>query len=192
MSEVKKKYSSKNGLLPGDLRQEQLIERMIRVDQAGEYGAVRIYEGQLSVLASSDSAPVIKHMLDQEIEHLETFSEILKKRRVRPTALLPLWHLAGFALGAGTALMGKKAAMACTVAVEEVIDEHYAAQVEKLECMGNDEKSLRDTCEKFREEELEHRKIGLEHGAEQTPGYEALSAIVKTGSRMAIWFSERI
>ena len=192
MSEVKRKYSSKAGLLPGDLRQEQLIERMIRVDQAGEYGAVRIYEGQLSVLASSDSAPVIKHMLDQEIEHLETFSEILKKRRVRPTALMPLWHLAGFALGAGTALMGKKAAMACTVAVEEVIDEHYAAQVEKLECMGNDEKDLKNTCERFRGEELEHRKIGLEHGAEQTPGYEALSALVKTGSRMAIWLSERI
>lgn len=192
MSEVKKKYSSKAGLLPGDLKQEQLIERMIRVDQAGEYGAVRIYEGQLSVLASSDSAPIIKHMLDQEIEHLGTFSQILKERRVRPTALMPLWHLAGFALGAGTALLGKKAAMACTVAVEEVIDEHYAAQVEKLECLGNDEKYLRDTCERFRGEELEHRKIGLEHGAEQTPGYEALSALVKTGSRMAIWLSERI
>jgi 3-demethoxyubiquinol 3-hydroxylase len=192
MSKVKKKYSSKTGLLPGDLTQEQLIERMIRVDQAGEYGAVRIYEGQLSILAGSDNAPVIKHMLDQEIEHLETFSEILKKRRVRPTALMPLWHLAGFALGAGTALMGKKAAMACTVAVEEVIDEHYAAQVEKLECMGNDEKDLKNTCERFRGEELEHRKIGLEHGAEQTPGYEALSALVKTGSRMAIWLSERI
>lgn len=192
MSQVKKKYSSKDGLLPGDLSREQLIERMIRVNQAGEYGAVRIYEGQLSVLASSDDAPVIKHMLDQEIEHLGTFSEILKKRRVRPTALMPLWHLAGFALGAGSALMGKQAAMACTVAVEEVIDEHYAAQVQKLECMGNDEKNLRDTCEKFRGEELEHRKIGLEHGAEQTPGYEALSAIVKTGSRVAIWLSERI
>ena len=105
---------------------------------------------------------------------------------------MPIWHLAGFALGAGTALMGKRAAMACTVAVEEVIDEHYAAQVEKLECIGSDEKVLRDTCEKFRREELEHRKIGLDQGAEQIPGYEALSAIVKTGSRMAIWFSERI
>ena len=181
--------------MPGDLRQEQLIERMIRVDQAGEYGAVRIYEGQLSVLASSDSAPVIKHMLDQEIEHLETFSEILKKRRVRPTALMPLWHLAGFALGAGTALMGKKAAMACTVAVEEVIDEHYAAQVEKLECMGNDEKNLKDTCEKFREEELEHRKIGLEHALyarEYLTSLEVLSTVIKTGSRMAIWLSERM
>jgi ubiquinone biosynthesis monooxygenase Coq7 len=192
MSEVKKKYSSRAGLLPGDLRKDQMIERMIRVDQAGEYGAVRIYEGQLSVLANSESAPVIKHMLDQEIEHLDTFSEILKKRRVRPTALIPLWHLAGFALGAGTALLGKKAAMACTVAVEEVIDEHYAAQVEKLECMGDDERGLKDICERFRGEELEHRKIGLEYGAEQAPGYEVLSALVKTGSRMAIWLSERV
>ena len=114
MNEMKKNYSSKAGLLPGDLRQEQLVERMIRVDHAGEYGAVRIYEGQMSVLANSDSSPIIEHMLNQEIEHMETFSEILKKRRVRPTALMPLWHLAGFALGAGTALMGKRAAMACT------------------------------------------------------------------------------
>ncbi len=192
MSEMKKNYSSKAGLLPGDLRQEQLVERMIRVDHAGEYGAVRIYEGQMSVLANSDSSPIIEHMLNQEIEHMETFSEILKKRRVRPTALMPLWHLAGFALGAGTALMGKRAAMACTVAVEEVIDEHYAAQVEKLECMGKKEKDLRNTCKKFRIEELEHKKMGLEHGAEQAPGYENLSALVKTGSRIAIWLSERI
>ena len=192
MSEMKKNYSSKAGLLPGDLRQEQLVERMIRVDHAGEYGAVRIYEGQMTVLANSDSSPIIEHMLNQEIEHLETFSEILKKRRVRPTALMPLWHLAGFALGAGTALMGERAAMACTVAVEEVIDEHYATQVEKLECMGKNEKDLRETCKKFRKEELEHKKIGLEHGAEQAPGYETLSALVKTGSRIAIWLSERI
>jgi ubiquinone biosynthesis monooxygenase Coq7 len=189
---MKKNYSSKAGLLPGDLRQEQLVERMIRVDHAGEYGAVRIYEGQMTVLANSDSSPIIEHMLNQEIEHLETFSEILKKRRVRPTALMPLWHLAGFALGAGTALMGERAAMACTVAVEEVIDEHYATQVEKLECMGKSEKDLRDTCKKFRKEELEHKKIGLEHGAEQAPGHETLSALVKTGSRIAIWLSERI
>ena len=137
MSTMKKKYSSKAGLLPGDLRQDQLVERMIRVDHAGEYGAVRIYQGQLSVMEQSDSTSIIKHMLDQEIEHYETFSKILNNRRVRPTALMPLWHLAGFALGAGTALMGKRAAMACTVAVEEVIDEHYAAQVEKLESLGN-------------------------------------------------------
>jgi len=192
MTEAKKTYSSKDGFLPGDLSREQLIERMIRVDQAGEYGAVRIYEGQLSVLGSSEKGPIIKHMLDQETEHLDTFSKMVAGRRVRPTALMPFWHLAGFALGAGTALMGEKAAMACTVAVEEVIDEHYADQVEKLEAMGADEKELKETCEKFRQEELEHRDTALEHDAEQTPGYEALSALVKTGSRMAIWLSERL
>ncbi|MBH89079.1 MAG: demethoxyubiquinone hydroxylase family protein [Magnetovibrio sp.] len=192
MSEKRKKYSSKAGLLPGDLSQEQLVERMIRVDHAGEYGAVRIYQGQLSVMGHSESSSIIKHMLDQEIEHFETFSEIIKNRRVRPTALMPLWHFAGFALGAGTALMGKRAAMACTVAVEEVIDEHYASQVEKLESMGNKESNLRDVCKKFRSEEIEHKNIGLEHDAEKTPGFETLSALVKTGSRVAIWLSERL
>ncbi len=192
MSEKRKKYSSKAGLLPGDLSHEQLVERMIRVDHAGEYGAVRIYQGQLSVMGHSESSSIIKHMLDQEIEHFETFSEIIKNRRVRPTALMPLWHFAGFALGAGTALMGKRAAMACTVAVEEVIDEHYASQVEKLESMGNKESNLRDVCKKFRSEEIEHKNIGLEHDAEKTPGFETLSALVKTGSRVAIWLSERL
>jgi len=192
MSTMKKKYSSKAGLLPGDLRQDQLIERMIRVDHAGEYGAVRIYQGQLSVMEQSDSTSIIKHMLDQEIEHYETFSKILNNRRVRPTALMPLWHLAGFALGAGTALMGKRAAMACTVAVEEVIDEHYAAQVEKLESLGNNERDLKEVCKKFRTEELEHKEIGLEQGAKEAPGYGTISALVKTGSRIAIWLSERV
>ncbi|NQU57637.1 MAG: demethoxyubiquinone hydroxylase family protein [Rhodospirillales bacterium] len=192
MNEEPKAYSSKDGRLPGDPSRAQLIERFIRVDQAGEYGAVRIYEGQLSVLGKSESAPVISHMLKQEVAHLDTFSKMIGERRVRPTALLPIWHIAGFALGAGTALLGEKAAMACTVAVEEVIDEHYAGQVEKLEAMGGDEQDLKQTCEKFRLEELEHRDTGLEHGAEQAPGYEALSALVRTGSRLAIWLSERI
>ncbi len=192
MKKDKKHYSSKDGRLPGDLSREQLVERMIRVDQAGEFGAVRIYEGQLSVLDKSEKGPVIRHMLDQERNHLETFNALVSKRRVRPTALMPLWHVAGFALGAGTALLGEKAAMACTVAVEEVIDEHYAAQVEKLQGMDGAEDALKETCEKFRQEELQHRDTGLEHGAEQTPGYEALSALIKTGSRMAIWLSERI
>ena len=178
--------------LPGDPTREEMIDRIIRVDQAGEYGAVRIYEGQLSVLGKSATAPVVAHMLKQEEAHLETFSNMVAKRRVRPTALMPIWHLAGFALGAGTALLGEKAAMACTVAVEEVIDEHYAAQVAKLDEMGAEEQELRDTCEKFRQEELEHRETGLEHGAEQTPGYEPLTALVKTGSRFAIWLSERV
>ena len=162
---------------------------MIRVDQAGEYGARRIYEGQLAVLGASSSAPTLRHMHKQELRHLKTFEALMVERRVRPTLLQPLWHLAGFALGAGTALMGEKAAMACTVAVEEVIDEHYAKQADQL---GDDESDLRETIEAFRAEELEHRDTALEHGAEQTPGYEALSAAVKAGSRLAIWLSERV
>lgn len=192
MTEQTKPYSSKDGLLPGDLTREQLIDRMIRVDQAGEYGAVRIYQGQISVLGKAEKGPVIQEMLEQEEEHLDTFNSLVAKRRVRPTALMPIWHLAGFALGAGTALLGEKAAMACTVAVEEVIDEHYAEQIRKLNQLGGDEKDLSDTCEKFRQEELVHRDTGLKHGAEQTPGYEGLSALIKGGSRLAIWLSERI
>ena len=177
------------GRLPGDLEPQELVARMIRVDHAGEYGAQRIYEGQLAVLGRKPSATVIRKMHEQERRHLEHFERLMAERRVRPTLLQPLWHLAGFALGAGTALMGEKAAMACTVAVEEAIDEHYASQAEQL---GEDEAALRATVEEFRDDELEHRDIGLEHGAEETPGYRALSSVIKTGSRVAIWLSERI
>jgi len=128
-------------------------------------------------------------MAEQEQAHLEAFDELVAARRVRPTALQPLWHVAGFALGAATALLGERAAMACTVAVEEVIDEHYADQAARL---GEDEAELRDTIEAFRAEEIAHRDIGLDHGAEQAPGYEALSAAIKAGSRLAIWLSTRI
>lgn len=177
--------------LPGDPTRTQMIERMIRVDQAGEYGAVRIYEGQLAVLGGTSSGPVIEEMAEQERRHLEAFDALVPKHRVRPTALMPLWHLAGFALGAGTALLGEKAAMACTVAVEEVIDEHYAKQVEKLNADGGAD-DLRDTFETFRLDEIEHRETGLARGAKDAPGYEALTGFVKTGSRLAIWLSTRI
>ena len=175
--------------LPGDLPFEKAIERMIRVDHAGEYGAVRIYEGQLAVLGERSVAPTIQHMAEQERVHLSKFEKIAASRRTRPTALLPFWHVAGFMLGAGTAMMGEKAAMACTVAVEEVIDEHYSKQIEQL---GDDEPELAETFETFRQEELEHRDTGLSHDAEGAPGYEVLKGAVKTGSRLAIWLSERI
>ncbi len=175
--------------LPGDLPYRQAVERMIRVDHAGEYGAVRIYEGQLAILGDRAVAPVIQHMAEQEREHLATFEKLSVKHRARPTAMLPIWHIAGYALGAGTALLGERAAMACTVAVEEVIDEHYSKQIAKL---GKDEPELVATCKKFREEELEHRQTGLEHDAEKAPGYDALKGLVKTGSRLAIWISERV
>ena len=175
--------------LPGDPGRAELIARMIRVDHAGEYGAKRIYDGQLAVLGQSGAAPVIREMAEAEQAHLDAFDALLVERRVRPTALAPVWHVAGFALGAASALLGERAAMACTVAVEEVIEEHYAGQAEQL---GDDEAALRRTLEKFGAEEAGHRETGLEHGAEQAPGYEALSAAVKRGTRLAIWLSERI
>ena len=169
------------------------IEAMIRVDHAGEYGAVRIYEGQLAVLKrrknASASVETIRHMAEQEQHHLKTFDRLVNERRVRPTALEPLWRVAGFALGAATAAMGEKAAFACTVAVEEAIDEHYAAQIEALE--GKDP-TLKSTVKEFRADEAAHRDTALKHGAEQAPGYRILSEAIKAGCRIAIKLSERI
>ena len=175
--------------LPGDPAPEETIARMIRVDHAGEYGAKRIYDGQLAVLGRSASAPAIRAMAEAEQAHLDAFDTLLVERRVRPTALAPIWHVAGYALGAASALLGERAAMACTVAVEEVIEQHYAGQAEEL---GEDEAELRQTIEAFGADEAQHRATGLAHGAEQAPGYEALSAAVKRGTRLAIWLSERI
>ena len=177
------------GGLPGDLDDNARIARMIRVDHAGEYGATRIYAGQLAVLGRGGKGDTIRHMQAQEQVHLRTFDTMIADRRVRPTALLPVWHLAGFALGAVTAVLGEKAAMACTVAVEEAIDDHYSAQ---LEALGETEPDLRQTVETFRTEEREHRDIGLDHGAEQAPGYRLLSRAIKAGCRAAIAISERI
>lgn len=177
------------GRMPGDPTRDQMIKSMIRVDHAGEHGAVRIYAGQLAVLAGTDAEDTIREMAEQEQKHLLTFDSMIADRQVRPTALTPIWHVAGFALGAGTALLGPKAAMACTQAVEEVIDEHYAAQAEQL---GDDEKDLRDTVEEFRADERAHRDKAIEEGAEQAPGYEILTGAVKAGSKLAIWLSSRI
>lgn len=189
MSDAEEKPSTGRCRLPGDPTPEAAVKRMIRVDQAGEYGARRIYEGQLAVLGNGPSGPDIRHMHAQELRHLKVFDEMVAERQVRPTLLQPVWHVAGFALGAATALIGEKAAMACTVAVEEVIDAHYARQAEQL---GDQERDLKDTIEEFRAEELEHRDLGLAKGAEQAPGYPVLSAAIKAGSRLAIWLSERV
>jgi ubiquinone biosynthesis monooxygenase Coq7 len=175
--------------LPGDPTPRQTLERIIRVDHAGEYGAQRIYQGQIDVLGRGPRGDVLRHMQAQEQHHLDTFAGLIAERRVRPTALLPLWHLAGYALGAVTAAMGERAAMACTVAVEEAIDEHYSAQAASL---GPDEAALRDTIEKFRGEELEHRAIGIEHEAELAPGYRLIHKVIKTGCKVAIAISERV
>ena len=177
------------GRLPGDLTRDELIDRIIRVDHAGEFGAKRIYEGQLAVLRGKPEAQAIEHMYQQELEHLRTFEKLMVERRVRPSALHPLWNAAGFALGAATALLGPKAAMACTVAVEEVIDEHYRQQSDKL---GQDEVPLKAKIDKFRAEELQHRDAGLKHGAEKAPAYPLLTGAIKAGSRLAIWLAERV
>lgn len=175
---------------PADPSPRQLVERIIRVDQAGEYGAVRIYQGQRAVLGRRAScAETLRHLEEQERQHLATFDRLIGERRVRPTLMQPLWHLVGFALGAGTALLGEKAAMACTVAIEEVIDEHYAGQAAQL---GDDEALLRQTVVEYRADELAHRDIGLAAGAERAPGYAVLTGAIKTGSRLAIWLSERL
>jgi 3-demethoxyubiquinol 3-hydroxylase len=175
--------------LPGDRTMRQAVERIIRVDHAGEYGAARIYAGQLAVLGRGEAGDLLRHMAAQEQAHLDAFGRLVAERRVRPTVLLPVWHLAGFALGAATAAMGRRAAMACTVAVEEAIDEHYQGQLESL---GEDEGALRDAIATFREQELEHRDIGLEHGAEQAVGYRLLRTVIKAGCRAAIRASERL
>ena len=172
--------------LPGDPDKDTLIEQMIRVDQAGEYGAKRIYEGQLAVLGDNAA---IKEMLAQEEKHLAKFNSLMAARRVRPTALEPLWHVAGFALGAATALLGKEAAMACTVAVEDVIGEHYAEQSAQL---GDDESDLRETINEFRGDEMHHRDTSLREGAASAPAYVPLTTAIKAGTRLAIWLSKRI
>jgi 3-demethoxyubiquinol 3-hydroxylase len=175
--------------LPGDPATETDIAAMIRVDHAGEYGAVRIYDGQLAVIGRGRARDEIRRMAEQEKRHLAAFEELVHAHKVRPTALHPVWHVAGYVLGAATALLGERAAMACTVAVEEVIDEHYRAQAETL---GDTEPALRQRIEEFRADELRHRAAAIEHGATQAPGYELISAVVKTGSRLAIWLSTRV
>jgi len=175
--------------LPGDLPLEDLVDRIIRVDHAGEFGASRIYDGQLAVLAGREGDPSIRRMAEQERRHLAAFEQLVLERRARPTLLHPLWHVAGYALGVGTALLGREAAMACTVAVEEAIEEHYTRQIERL---GEDEPALRVLLAECRREEVEHRDTGLAEGARDAPAYELLTGAIKAGSRLAIWLSERL
>jgi ubiquinone biosynthesis monooxygenase Coq7 len=165
---------------------------MIRVDQAGEYGATRIYAGQLAVMG--DRAPhsgEIRAMAEQEHGHLRAFDALVADRRVRPTALQPLWSVAGYALGAATALIGPEAAMACTAAVEEEIDRHYTRQLETLDTDGDDPE-LAGMIGRFREDERAHRDAALAAGAERAPGYPLLSAAIRLGCRAAIRLSEKI
>jgi ubiquinone biosynthesis monooxygenase Coq7 len=178
--------------LPGDRVGDENIESMIRVDHAGEYGAKRIYEGQLAVLGSNPRLKkLIGHMAAQEQVHLDFFEKEISARQVRPTALQPLWHIAGYALGAVTAKMGPEAAMACTVAVEEVISEHYAEQLATLK-KNPREKKLASAIRKFKAEEEEHHDIGLKHDAERAGGYRLLTKAIKSGARLAIAVAKRV
>ena len=165
------------------------IDSILRVDHAGETAAAKIYDGQLAVLKNTPVGPTIQHMKDQEQEHLDTFNHLLVENDTRPTVLLPLWNVMGFGLGVASAIMGEKAAMACTIAVEEVIGEHYAKQVEVLDDEHNE---LKSKLMKFRDEELEHLETGVEHDGENAPGYPIMKTIVQFGCRTAIKISEKI
>ena len=177
-----------SGWRPGDRRPDRAS--MLRVNQAGEYGATRIYAGQLAVLRdNSPASKLIARMNGQEQRHLARFNQLMAERRVRPTALQPVWNVAGFALGAATALMSEQAAMACTDAVETEIDRHYGRQLEEL---GDDDPELAADIEEFRAEELEHRDSARKAGATSAFGYPVLTAAVRAACRLAIGLSKRI
>jgi len=173
---------------PGDGNETDARKaRMIRVDQAGEYGAARIYAGQLAVLKGRPEASVIAEMAAKEREHLDRFDAMMNARRVRPTLLSPIWHVAGFALGAATALAGPKTAMACTEAVEEVIEDHYAAQ--KAALKGSDAE-LEALIDDARADESEHKARAVAEGAHEAPAHGPVTAAIRCGTRLAIWLSE--
>ena len=169
------------------------IEEFIRVDHAGERGAIKIYEGQLLALntfvKNEELKKIIEEMKEHEKEHFEYFENEIKKRNIKPTKLLPIWDLLGVGLGFGTTILGKKAAMLCTASVEEVIQEHYADQIKQLEV---DEKKLKDKITKFREDELDHKNIAYEEGATKEGPYSILDKVIKTSSKIAIRISEKI
>ena len=176
------------GWRPGDRRADRAS--MLRVDQAGEYGATRIYAGQLAVLRPNcPEAKLIARMAAQEQRHLHRFDGLMSERRGRPTMLQPLWNVAGFALGAATALMSEKAALACTDAIETEIDRHYAGQLDDL---GEDDPELSADIAEFRADELEHRDTARQAGATGALGYPVLTAAIRAGCRVAIELSKRI
>ena len=172
---------------------QKILEEIIRVDHAGERGAIKIYEGQLLALGTikqdKNLRKIIEEMKEQEKEHLEYFEKEIQKRKMKPTYLLPLWDLMGISLGFGTALLGKKAAMLCTASVEEVIEDHYENQLRKI---GEDEKELKEKIEKFKGDEMNHKNTAYEAGASKIGLYSIMDKIIKTGSKIAITISEKI
>ena len=187
--------------MPGESVAERRMQSMIRVDHAGEYGAVQIYRGQRAVFerieGRTHAARVIAEMEAGEAEHLKTFDRLIAERGVRPTIMAPVWRIAGFGLGAITALMGERAAHACTEAVEDVIEDHYARQSQTLASNdgrkdGRNDPELKDVIDRFREDEIGHKQTAIDQGARQAPGYSVLSALIKIGCRAAIRISEKI
>ncbi len=174
-------------------RSNNKVEEFIRVDHAGERGAVKIYEGQLlalnTIVKNESLKKTIEEMKVHEKEHCEFFENEIKKRNIKPTKFLPLWDLLGLGLGFGSTLLGKKAAMLCTASVEEVIDKHYLNQINQL---GPEEKKLKDKISKFREDELHHKNIAYEKGASKKGFYSIMDKIIKTGSKIAINISEKV
>jgi ubiquinone biosynthesis monooxygenase Coq7 len=172
---------------------QKTLEEIIRVDHAGERGAIKIYEGQLLALKTikqdNNLKDKIEEMKEQEKEHLEYFEKEIQKRKIKPTYLLPLWDVMGVALGFGTVLLGKKATMLCTASVEEVIEDHYKNQLKKL---GNDEIDLKNKIEKFKGDEVEHKNMAYESGATNKGLYSIMDKVIRTGSRIAITISEKI
>tara|TARA_B100000674_G_scaffold499156_1_gene542305 strand:+ start:1569 stop:2102 length:534 start_codon:yes stop_codon:yes gene_type:complete len=172
---------------------KKMLEEFIRVDHAGERGAIKIYEGQLLALKTFKKDPellkTIEDMKEHEQEHSDFFESEIKKRNIKPTKFLPLWDILGIGLGFGSTILGKKAAMLCTASVEEVIDEHYQNQINKIQ---DDEKKLKEKIKKFRADELEHKDIAYEQGATKKGIYSIMDKIIKTGSKIAINISEKI
>ena len=172
---------------------KKTLEEIIRVDHAGERGAIKIYEGQLLALKTIKQDNLLKdkieEMKEHEKEHLEYFEKEIQKRKIKPTYLLPLWDIMGVTLGFGTAMLGKRAAMLCTASVEEVIEDHYQNQLKKL---GEDEIDLKTKIEKFKGDEINHKNIAYESGATNKGFYSIMDKVIKTGSRIAITISEKI
>ena len=172
---------------------QKILEEIIRVDHAGERGAIKIYEGQLLALNTIKQdeklKTIIQEMKEQEKEHLEYIEKEIQKRKMKPTYLLPLWDLIGVSLGFGTVLLGKRAAMLCTASVEEVIEDHYQKQLKKI---GNDEKELKTKIEKFKRDEINHKNTAYETGASKIGIYSIMDKVIKTGSKLAITISEKI
>ena len=171
------------------------IKSMIRVDHAGEFGAQRIYDGQLAVFRQikkkKNITKKISYMAEQEKEHLDFFNRKMHSQKIRPTAFMPLWNVLGYALGVGTALMSEKHAMLCTYAVEDAIDDHYAKQIDELNDKS-DEGELKKRIYKFREDEIEHRDTAINFKATEARGFNSLSKVINKGTKLAIWISERI